>query len=220
MDHPAFLRKLIAAALALWLFPALGQFRENPSAFTVKYFGLTVHPFGDRTAELQPYKLDKGAHFVLNFGGYAGYEKFVYKDLVSVKVIQGLFSDCSGGWASVTHFGVRALLLEREKHRLYFGIGPTFLLRDSWTRFGDRYKPSGFFNVDYDTFLGDVQWKFIPYACEIEYDYRCSPRDHLSIGFTPGVPLACTFSFGWKHWIKTKEFDYTKIFIARKHRNP
>lgn len=212
MADPSRIRKITAAILLVLSVAAV----KAQSTFTLKYFGLTVHPFGDRTAELQPYKLDKEAHFVLNFGGYAGYERFVYKDLVSAKVIQGVFTDCSGGWASVTHIGVRALLFENDKHRLYFGIGPTLLVRHSWTRFGDNYQPSGYFNRADDTFLGDVQWKFIPYGCEFEYDYRWTERDHLSIGFTPGVPLACTFSIGWKHWITVKEFDYTKLYVPKR----
>jgi hypothetical protein len=212
MDHPSGLRKIIAATLLVLTAP----FAQAQSTFTLKYFGVTVHPFGDRTADLQPYKLDREAHVVLNFGVYAGYERFVYKDLVSIKAIQGGFTDCSGGWASVTHIGVRALLFENEKHRLYFGIGPTLLVRNSWTRFGSAYKPSGYFNLADNTFAGDVQWKFIPYGCEFEYDYRWTERDHLSVGFTPGVPLACTFSVGWKHWITVKEFDYMKLYLPKR----
>ncbi len=211
MVPSSFLRPLTIAFLAVFLTTgAWGQ-----STFTLKYFGMTVHPFGDRMAALQPYKLDKNARFVLNFGGFAGYERFVYKDFVSAKVIQGFFTDCSAGWATVTHLGVRMLLLRNEKHRLYFGIGPTLIMRNSWTRFGERYKSSGYFNEDDTRMLGDIQWKFIPYGCEIEYDYRFTKRDYLSVSFTPGIPLACTFAIGWKHWITIKEFDYTKLYIPR-----
>lgn len=185
------------------------------STFTLKYFGLTIHPFGDRTAALQPYKLDKTAHFVLNFGGYAGYERFVYKDFVSAKVIQGIFTDCSAGWCSVTHLGVRMLLIEKPKHRVYLGVGPTLLVRNSWERFGSEYASSGYFERGSSRLLGDVQWKFLLYGAEIEYDYRCTERDHLSVSFTPGLPLACTFSIGWKHWITLDNFDYKKIYIPR-----
>lgn len=210
MDAKAFLRKISLFLLIACTLNAYGQ-----SAFTLKYFGLTVHPFGDKTAALQPHKLDKEAHVVLNFGGYAGYERFVYKDFISVKYIQGFFADCSAGWASVSHLGARMLLLENPKHRLYFGVGPTFLIRDSWRRFGDRYTSSGYFEDGKLKRLGEVQYKFIPYACEFEYDWRCSERDHLSVSFTPGVPLALTFSVGWKHWIKTGQFDYEKLYIPK-----
>jgi len=211
MVSSSFLRSLAACCTVLFLTVSV----QGQSAFTVKYFGLTVHPFGDKTADLQPYKLDKHARFVLNFGAFAGYERFVYKDFVSVKVIQGAFTDCSAGWASVTHLGVRLLLLRNEKHRLYFGVGPTFLVRNSWTRFGDRYTSSGYFNESDTRMLGDVQWKFIPYGCEFEYDYRFTERDYLSVSFTPGIPLACTFAIGWKHWLTIREFDYTKLYVPK-----
>lgn len=187
------------------------------SAFTVKYFGLTIHPFGDPTAELQPYKLDDNAKFVMNFGGFAGYEKFFYRDLVSVKAIQGVFSDCSGGLASVTHIGPRLNLLKVKKHKIYFGIGPTLILRDSWTRFGEKYTSSGYFNVAKTARFGELQWKFIPYGLELEYDFAITERNQFSLSFTPGVPLAMIFSFGWKHWIKIKEFDPYKVYIPRKN---
>jgi hypothetical protein len=74
---------------------------------TLKYFGLTIHPFGDPTAHLQPNKLDSKARFVANVGLFAGYEKFFFKDLFSVKIIQGAVSDCSNGFASITHLGAR-----------------------------------------------------------------------------------------------------------------
>ncbi len=188
------------------------------STFTLKYFGMTIHPFGDPTAHLQPFKLDDRARFVANFGGFAGYEKFVYRDLVSVKAIGGLFSDCSGGWATVAHLGPRLNLLKCKKHKVYVGVGPTLILRNSWTRFGESYTSSGFFNVSQTKRYGDIQWKFVPYGLEFEYDYAITERDQFSVSFTPGVPLAMIFSFGWKHWITIKKFDPYKVYIPRNKR--
>ncbi len=205
--------------VTLLLFLLLGlQYAQAQSTFTLKYFGLTVHPFGDPTAHLQPYKFDDKARFVMNFGAFAGYEKFVHRDLVSVKVIQGLFTDCSAGWASVTHFGPRLNLMKLKKHKVYVGIGPTLIVRNSWTRFGESYTPSGFFNVAETNRYGDIQWKFIPYGMEFEYDYAITARDQFSVSFTPGVPLAMIFSFGWKHWITTKDYDRYKVYKPRKKR--
>jgi hypothetical protein len=151
----------------------------------------------------------------LNFGGFVGYEKFVYRDLVSVKVIQGVFTDCSAGLASVTHLGPRLNLLKTKKHKVYVGVGPTLIVRNSWTRFGEDYSGSGYFNVAETQRFGDVQWKFIPYGLEFEYDYAITERDQFSMSFTPGVPLAMIFSFGWKHWITTKEYDKYKVYVPR-----
>lgn len=181
---------------------------------TLKYFGLTIHPFGDRTAALQPYKLDKKARFVMNFGGFAGYEHYVWRDLVSVKAIQGVFSDCSGGLAGISHIGVRGLLADNEKHRLMVGAGPAIMYRDSWARFGERYTPSGFFNNYHSRNLGDIQWKFFPLVMEFEYDYRVGEKTDLSVSFTPGLPMALTFSVGVKYWFR-KDFEPAPVKIVR-----
>lgn len=204
-----------AVCIALIL-PFLAVSQET---ITVKYFGLTVHPFGDPTAQIQPYKLDDRARFVLNFGGFVGYEKFFYRDYIAAKVIQGAFSDCSGGFASITHLGARVNLMRTKKHRVYLGIGPTLLVRDSWSRFGTDYEPSGYFNETYSKRFGDLQWKFIPYGMEFEYDYAVTPADQISVSFTPGVPLACILSVGWKHWFHLKEYDPYKVYIPKKRKS-
>lgn len=186
----------VVAGVLLWT-TVLAQ-----SSFTIKYFAMTIHPFGDRTAHLQPRKLDKDARFVQNHGVFLGYERFVYEDLVSVKYIQGLLRDCSDGNTLVSHLGVRLALVQTPRQSLYLGIGPTFIARESWKRFGSAYISSGFFNEYEGDRLGMVQWKFVPYGLEFEYDYRLSPKNHLSISITPGLPLATICSLGWKHWIK------------------
>jgi hypothetical protein len=184
---------------------------------TLKYFGLAIHPFGDKTAHLQPNKLDEKARFVLNFGLFVGYEKFLYEDLFSVKAIQSITSDCSNGLASISHLGLRLLLMKTKKHRVYFGIGPTLIMRDSWTRFGDDYESSGFFNEYTSQRLGEIQWKFIPYAFEFEYDYVFSDKNQLSVSFTPAVP-AMTLAVGWKHWFNLKTFDRYKLYSPKKRK--
>lgn len=186
------------------------------STFTAKYFGLTVHPFGDPTANLQPNKWDSEARLVGNVGLFIGYEKFFYKDLVSAKVIQAVFSDCSAGLAGLTHIGLRVLALEHGHHRMYLAGGPTFIYRDSWKRFGIAYEESGFFRNGYVKGLGDVQYKFIWYGMELEYDYVFTERNSLSVSFTPGIPLAMILSVGWKHWFSTGEFNYDRPFVPRK----
>lgn len=199
----AYLNKFVI--ILFWLIPMVVSAQ---STLTVKYFGLTIHPFGDRSAALMPYKLDDRGVFVSNFGGFIGYEKYIYEDFISAKIIQGVFTDCSGGLAGVTHFGLRGILIDRKKHRLSFGAGPTFLYRDSWSRFGESYKPSGFFNEYHSSHIGDIQWKFFYIGFEFEYDYLINPKNDLSISFTPGVPMACIFSVGVKHWFN-KDFKKT-----------
>jgi hypothetical protein len=181
------------------------------SSFTLKYYGLTIHPLGDASAELQPRKLDKNAVFVLNTGVFLGFEKFVHQDLISIKLINGVLSDCSKGLAVVSHVGIRATLYQAEKHRFTFGLGPTFIARESWSRFGSVYASSGFFNEAETNRFGAVQWKFIPYGIDLEYDYCITQNDNLSFSLTPGIPLANICSVGWKHWFNFKTFD--RIFM-------
>jgi hypothetical protein len=184
---------------------------QAQDAFTIKYFGLTIHPNGDDMAHLQPNRLDPDATFVLNTGVFLGYERFFYKDLASVKVIQGFLGDCSNGFAVVSHLGIRANLLNVEKHRVYAGLGPTLIIRDSWNRFDD-YESSGFFNDHYSRSLGELQWKIVPFGFEFEYDYVFNPKNQLSVSFTPGLPMAGLLSVGWKHWINIVDFDHTKVY--------
>jgi hypothetical protein len=198
----------------VWLF-CLAHSVNAQSAFTVKYFGLTIHPLGDPSAHLQPKKLDKNAVFVQNIGAFVGYEKFVHRDLLSVKIIQGVMTDCSNGLAAASHLGIRATLYQTPKHRLCFGIGPTFIVRESWIRFGPAYTSSGFFNEGRSDRFGDVQWKFVPYGFEFEYDYCFTKKDNLSVSVTPGVPLANIISIGWKHWIQIKDFDDIKLYVPK-----
>lgn len=210
------MRIKILIILTLWL--SFNINAQAPSSFTIKYFGMTIHPFGDKTADLQPYKLDRNAHFVMNFGFFAGYERFVYRDLLGIKIIQAVFTDCSGGLAGITHLGIRVRMFQGEKNSFYFGIGPALLYRDSWERFGNAYTPSGYFN---SSILGSrqVQHKLIPYACEVEWDHRINEKNALSVGFTPGMPLALTFSVGWKHWIHKPSFDYVKLYVPKKKKD-
>jgi len=184
--------------------------------FSIKYFGLTIHPFGDYSANIQPYKLDKTAHFVLNFGGYASYEHFQWLDMLSVRIKQGVFTDCSGGIMGVSHLGLSMNLLRGKKQKLNFGLGPTLIYRRSWSRFTE-YKDSGFWHNYSSEKVGSIQYKLILYGCEFEYDYSVSPKTDLSVGFTPGFPFAFTFSFGIKYWLNKNFKSNVNIVIPPKH---
>ena len=168
--------------------------------FSIKYFGLIVHPFGDYSARIQPYKLDKNAYFVVTIGGYASYEQFIWQDILSLKFKQGLFLDCSAGKSGVTHVSVQMNLLENKKNKLSFSIGPTLIYRESWTRFKE-YKNSSFWHIYTSRNFGKIQYKFIPYGCEFEYDYRLTNKVDLSTNIVPGFPFAFTFAIGAKYWL-------------------
>ena len=187
---------------------------EAQTVITLKYFGLTVHPGGDKTAALQPYKLDQNARFVMNVGGFAGFEKFIYRDLLSLKVIQGVFSDCSAGLAMISHVGIRASLIRSERHAFYIGAGPAFFCRESWRRFGTDYESSGFFEDGKSSFLGPTQYKFFPIVAELEYDFKVNKKNHFSVSITPGIGLVNTLAIGWKHWLTLRDYP-PRLYIPK-----
>ncbi len=185
---------------------------NSQSNISLKYLGLTIHPLGDDMAEFQPYKLDPEAKFVLNFGGVLSLEQFIYNDWLSVKYIQALFADCSAGMASVTHLGVRVRFMNKPKHKLSFGVGPAFMIREDWGRF-DGYKSSGTLNRVYSDKFGWLQYKLFWFGIEVEYDFSISERWDLNMSITPGVPAVITYGIGLKYWFN-KDFK-EKIILPR-----
>ncbi len=200
--------RIIALFLFVWSISAKAQ-----SNLSLKYFGLTIHPFGDNTARHQPYKLDKNAFFVANYGGFIEYEKYIVGSSFALKVGQGIFADCSNGWASATFFGFKGFMRPWGKHRLGFAIGPLFVVRESWSRFSD-YGTSKIFKERNHPSLGMIQYAFYPYGMVIDYDYQLSPKTDLSVGFTPGFPFVMTFSVGVKYWF-SKEFKEKQHHIIK-----
>jgi hypothetical protein len=206
------MKKILVAASVL-----IAHFASAQNCFSLRYFGLTVHPFGDQTAALQPYKLDKRAIVVANFGGFISVDHYVKKDYIAITFMQAAFSDCSGGWGGFTHIGVRARVLDEKRHRLVFGIGPMFYYREDWNRF-DAYEDSGYFNRYHSSHIGDVQYKIFPVGFEFAYHYVLSEHADLNAGFTPGLPLACSFSAGlswWPHRFETKA-EKVKVVLFKK----
>jgi hypothetical protein len=195
---------IIALFLLFTIHFSLSTSAQTPSNVSLKFMGLTIHPTGDRTAYLQPYKLDPNAYFVMNFGGGLGYERFIWMDVLSVKALQVIFADCSAGLASVTHVALRGTFLNKGRHRLSIGFGPAFMMRQSWNRL-PNYESSGYFNESYIRPLGPVQWKLFWYGVEMEYDVRINDRLDFSTSLAPGLPMAITLGFGLKYWF---ERDY------------
>lgn len=182
------------------------------SSLSAEFVGFTIHPAGDKTAHLQPNKLDEKARFVINYGAVITYEKYLIGDVVAFKGLQAIAADCSAGWASITHIGIKGLVIRKPKHRLGVSVGPAFMVRESWFRFED-YEPSGFLNAGNSKILGPVQYKFFPCAAEIEYEYSLTPKLDFALSLTPGVPMAITFAAGFKYWFN-KDFEH-KLYLPK-----
>ncbi len=168
--------------------PALGQ----NSYTSLKFFGLSLHPYGDENAHLMPLNPDKEGYLVLNLGGTLAHEIQIAESKYSVKALQTLYADCASQLGGFSHIGIRAIVFTKNKHQLTGGIGPTLIFRRNWHRLQD-YKPSGFFKGGPDD---EWQYKFLWYGGELEYHYSLTEKTSLSTTFVPGFPEIINFSIG------------------------
>lgn len=162
------------------------------NAFTLKFFGLSVHLRETPYPEIFRNRLDEKGILVLNFGGIAGYERFVVRDVISVRVEQGLYSDCASSLAGFTHIGWRGQIFRAGKHSLNGGFGPTLVYRRDWNRL-EGYEDDGYFNRS-----RNWQYKFYWYAGELEYNYRLTKQNELSVNLVPGVPELVSLGVGFR----------------------
>lgn len=165
----------------------------------LKYFGISIHPKGEKANQhLMPRKLDKDAYIVINLGAMASYEKFIYHDAISLKVVQALYSDCASRLGGFSHIGIRFKIFKSNKHSLYGGLGPTFIYRRNWLML-DGY-------VNRNRFKGneknDFQYMFLWYGGEFEYSYQLSKKFAFSSTFIPGYPDLMSLSFGMKFFLQ------------------
>lgn len=189
---PHIIRLLLLLIIALGLcFPSNAQEKTlYKNAFTVKFFGLSAHLRPTPYPELFRNKLDEKGILVLNFGGIAGYERFVVRDVISIRVEQGLYSDCASSLAGFTHLGWRGQIFRAGRHSLNGGFGPTLVYRRDWNRL-KGYEDDGYFNRK-----GDWQYKFYWYGGEFEYNYQLARQLDLSVNLVPGIPELVSFGAG------------------------
>jgi hypothetical protein len=202
----------------LSLFIFISSVLASQNCVSLRYFGLTIHPGGDQTAQLQPYKLDKHAIVVANFGGFILVDHYIKKDQVALTLMQGCFTDCSGGFGGFTHIGIRFRLIDKGKHRILLGIGPMLYYRRDWNRFGSEYHDSGFFRRYSSSHFGEFQYKIFPIAGEFAYHYEFSKHFDFNFGFTPGLPLAVSFSAGITYWPQrfTEKAPIIRVHLRKK----
>lgn len=177
-------------------FPFLSVGQDN---FGIKYFGLTIHPLGEElNAFLIPNKLDKNAYLVLNLGGELTYEKFVFKDILSVKAVQALYADCAEKPGGFSHIGVRAKIFKKGNHSLYGGLGLTLAFRKNWLTI------PGYVNLN--RFKGNeanrYQYLFLWYGGEFEYKYLLGRKTDFAVSFVPGYPDLMSLAWGIHYKLK------------------
>jgi hypothetical protein len=194
MRLAGFKRSILVIVLTLFQQAATAQ-NDN---IGLKFFGLSIHPHGDENAKLMPLRLDPKGVLVINLGGMLSYEKFIYKDVLSVKAVQGLYSDCAARLGGFSHLGLRAKIFTAGKHSLYGGIGPTLVYRRNWHELPGYQDPAYFEGKPSATW----QYKFLWYGGEFEYAYQLTERFSFASTFIPGYPKLISLSFGVKYLTK------------------
>ncbi len=187
------LRMRVLNGIVLFVFLLSCQVLMAQDNIGIKFFGLSIHPKGERqNALLMPNKLDKNGYLVMNFGAELMVEKFVFRDIISVKEVQALYADCAQRLGGFSHIGVRGRILKIGRHSLSGGIGPTFVFRRNWLELPGYVNP--------DRFKGGMgekyQYLFLWYGGEFEYKYAISERVEATCSFVPGYPDLMSLALG------------------------
>lgn len=164
--------------------------------FGINWIFTTIHPKGNINAHFQPRRLDPDARVVLNWGGVASYERFIFRQRFSLKIAQGAYSDCARLFAGHTHIAFRLQMLNGGRHSLRVGFGPTWVYRKSWYRFPGYVQENRYLKTK-----GDWQRAFVWYGGEIEYDFRINRRLDIDLHVIPGVPDFYTVGVGARYWL-------------------
>lgn len=168
---------------------------SGQSNFCIRYFGLTMHPEGNQQWRLMPTRLDDEGKYVVNYGLVAGYEQLTRFDWLSWKVTQGFYTDSGFLPSGHTHIGFRIIMFPHKKFNLRIGFGPSLVYRKSW------YSKEGYQDTHIFKRYKGLQYKFVWYGGEIEFDYKLSDRWDLSANLLPGVPLFVSANIGVRYWL-------------------
>ncbi|WP_439881146.1 hypothetical protein ACSX1A_18635 [Pontibacter sp. MBLB2868] len=185
-------RFYIVLIALFWCLPAAEaqDWGGYKNSLTVKFFGLSLHLKESPYPEIFPNRLDDKGYAALNYGSIIGYERFLVRNDISVRVEQGIYADCAGKLAGFTHLGWRGTIFRKSRHSLNGGFGPTLVYRHSWTTI-EKYEDDGYFNKS-----GNWQYKFYWYGGEFEYNYQLNNNTDLSVNLVPGIPELISFGVG------------------------
>jgi hypothetical protein len=189
---------ILTLFIMLFLLPPLISAQSADSAsgksshwyLSFQYLGLTYHPDGGTTPEIYPLKLDKKAYLDVNVGVAANLDYSLNKYFF-LRFTTSLYKDCALVTAGCFHAGPR-VQYSWKKNRINLGIGPIFSYREDWHQFPE-YQKDDFYG---DRVHGKWQYRFFPFAVELEYLRKLN--DHLEFQYSvvPGAPLVITSLFG------------------------
>jgi len=188
--------RLFIVILILWPAHIFSQANDSISGrisnwyLSFQYLGITYHPDGGTTPEVYPLKLDRKAYLVFNVGVAANIDYSLNKYFF-LRFTSTLYKDCAFVTAGGFHSGPR-VQYSWTKNRINLGVGPIFCFRKDWHQFKE-YQGDDFYG---DRVYGEWQYRFFPYAVELEYLRRIN--DHLEFQYSliPGAPLIFTSLLG------------------------
>ena len=122
----------ISIILTFLLIMAMTPLYAEKYAVGIKLCSFSSHPKGSPNAQFMPYKFDAKGIFVYNPGGSLSFEYFIFDDLLSIKLMQGLCGDCALKFLGYSHAGFRVRFLKINRFSMNIGIGPTLIYRQSW----------------------------------------------------------------------------------------
>lgn len=166
------------------------------NAISAQWIGLVFHPKGGTYPHRYIRKLDPEAYFVVEHGIILTYEHRVF-DRGYIKGGAALNLDCANVIAGFFHIGLHYQVLNKKRHILSAGLGPTLVFREDWHQFPE-YVSDEFFK---ESVHGKWQYRFVIFG-NIEYNYLVSKKLLLSVSLIPAGHLLMTFTFGVKYVLK------------------
>lgn len=189
------IRTIIKALLLfLTIYSQLSADDEIQTAWFIKFFPLVIHPREERMDDYYKYNLSDNGWLARGQGGIGGVDIYNSDRSYGVRIMQGIYEDCAGMSSGFSHIGFRQRLINTKNHNLNWGIGPTYMYRESWSRF-DNYGGHWLFEEH-----GDIESAFILWGGEFEYNYKIKENIELSTSIAPAVPAIIMMGFGIKVW--------------------
>jgi hypothetical protein len=191
-----FMKILIKMLIVIWAAPAFSQAVESTAGdisawyLSFQYLGLTWHPEGGGNAEVYPLKFEKKGYLVPEVGAAVNLD-YRLKDSFFLRLTTALYKDCAFLTAGCIHAGPR-IQYSWGDNRMNAGIGPIFSFRQDWHRF-EEYQDDEFYG---DRVANGWQYRFFPYAIELEYLHRINDSMEYQWSVIPGAPLIVTLMFG------------------------
>ncbi len=197
----------IAMTIAVLAFPlrpvsvfsqstAIDVSSASPWYWSFQYLGVTYHPDGGTTPEVYPLKLDPRAFVVLNVG-IAGNLDYTLNHRFFLRATCTLYKDCAFVTAGGIHLGPR-VQFSWPRDQMNIGVGPIFCFREDWHQF-EVYTTDDFYG---ERVNGRWQYRFFPYALELEYLHKLNERLQIQYSLIPGAPLVMTSMIGLRFRIR------------------